>query len=213
MKKSNIIIKFVLIVLIIGVIGGFSLIFDKISNLTQETEDLKMNMRIISEDAQFTQLTIPLDKEGEATSTEEEATPIKKDDIVIPTAILFKTRSSPLLSPQTDINVAIQRLVKEKETGIVRIYLRIYTNEAESYSALEPGNLFEIVDPGGQNQKPLNVKGRFDSIPPQSSVTGEIIFKILPDKESVIIQIESKDGANYYEFNFKNKSYKKAVLG
>jgi hypothetical protein len=107
----------------------------------------------------------------------------------------------------------IQRLVKEKETGIVRIYLKIYTNEAESYSALEPGNLFEIVDPGGQNQKPLNVKGVFDSIPPQSSVTGEIIFKILPDKKSVIIQIESKDGANYYEFNFENGSYKKAVLG
>lgn len=202
----------ILLILIVSLVGGFYLTIGEISSLKQSVNNLEMNLELGDTGSESGQPTVtPGEK---ATSTEgDELTPVKKGDAVVPTAILFYAESSPLLSPQTDIAVAVQRVVKEKESGVIRLYLKAYTNNAESYSALDPGNLFEIVDPTGQNQKPLQVNGRFDSIPPQSFVTGEVIFKVSPDKNSVIIKISSKEGDTYYKFNFEEKSYEETALG
>ncbi len=195
---------------IFALIGGFYLTLSQVSDLQQIVRNLEMDMGLLSEKEGF-QSTVTPGKE--ATSTKEETTKPEEGDTIIPTAILFEVQSSPLLSPQTKITVAMEKMVKEKETGIIRIYLKAYTNKADSYSALEPANFFEILNPSGQNQKPLKVRGQFDSIPPQSSVTGEVIFKITPEEESIILQIESDEDKKYYEFDFEEKSYEEATMG
>jgi len=209
-KKKSMGMKIIIAVIVIGVAGGFFFVLNEVSNLRQEVKNLEMNADLSNNE--ITQPGVPSEKK-EATSTDVGTTPIDEEDVIIPTAILFETRSSPLLLPQTDLNVAIQRVSKENQTGVMRIYLKVYTSKADSYSALEVGNLFEIINPNGKNQKPLKVRGQFDSMPPESSVTGEVVFKVSPEQNSVVIQIESKEGITYYEFNFEEENYREATLG
>ncbi len=195
----------ILLILIIALLGGFYITLNEISKIEDSVNNLRTNIDLENND----QVIAP-----NSTSTESESlTPVKESDVVIPTAIIFQKKSSPLLSPQTDLTITIEKLVKEKGSGIVRAYIKAFTNKADSYSALEAGNLFEIINPSGQNQKPLKVTGNFDSIPPRSSVRGEVVFKISEEKSEIILSVESNQGKIYYQFNFKDQSYKEAVLG
>lgn len=193
--------------IIFALVGGFYLTLDQVAELKKEVKLLSSGMETTSPES----AVIP--GKEKSTSTPAEAEPTGEEDIVIPTAILFGVESSPLLSPQTEITVAMEKLVKEKDTGIIKVYLRVYTNKADSYSALEPGNLFEILNPSGQNQKSLETRGEFGSIPPQSSVTGTVTFKVPADQDSIILQIDSKEDRKYYEFDFEKETYKETTLG
>ncbi len=196
----------ILLILIIALLGGFFITLNEISKIEDSIKNFKANISLEDND----QFVAP----DNSTSTEKESlTPVKESDLVIPTAIIFQKKSSPLLSPQTDLTITVEKIVKEKESGIVRAYIKAFTNKADSYSALEAGNLFEIINPSGQNQKPLKVNGSFDSIPPKSSVRGEVVFKISEEKDEIILSVESNQGKIYYQFNFKDQSYEEAVLG
>jgi hypothetical protein len=208
MKNNGITISIVLMVFVL--VGGFYFTLEKISKLRDDVKNFETNVEFKLNGESSSQSYIV---SGEnSTSTEEESTQIK-DNITIPTAILFEAQSSPLLSPQTKITIALEKVIKEKETGIIKVNIKAYTNKAESYSALDAGNLFEILNPSGKNQKPLKVKGNFDSIPPKSFVTGEITFKVSPEQDSIILLIESEDGENYYKFDFNNRKYEETIMG
>lgn len=133
---------------------------------------------------------------------------------VIQTAIIFDTPSSPLLEPQTKITVTVES-VSKNEDGEIGVNIRAFTSEAETYSALQPQNFFELIDleADGKTMKPLETQGAFSSIPPKSAVAGKILFKIDPAKNSIILQLNYENTIKYYELNFANKTYKEAVLG
>jgi hypothetical protein len=182
------------------------MVLNYISKLEDRIEEIEMNTKL-NNNNNNDNLNVSNNEES------EELTPVKENDDVISTAIIFKTQSSPLLLPQTEITISVEKIVKEKETGIIKFYIKAFTNETDSYSALEPGNLFEIINPDGKNHKALKVEGSFDSIPPQSSKDGAIIFKLNENQNNFVISIDSKDEKKYYEFNFETNEYKEAVLG
>ena len=205
-KNKNLYV--VLVIFILLVLVGFYLILSEINNLRNDVRNIEFALEISKKENDII---------GEATSTEtnEDALSQKEERaLVIPTAIIFETLSSPLLSPQTKITVTIEG-VSKSEDGTVRINIKAFTNEATAYSALEPRDLFELLDldAGGVTQKPFNIEGSFNSIPPKSSVSGNIMFKIEPTKNSIILQISYNGTIKYYELNFSKRTYKETVLG
>lgn len=209
-KNKNLYV--VLIIFILLVLIGFYLTLSEINNLRNDFINLKLALELSNKES---------DVIGEATSTENLDTPegklllTKEDELtLIPTAIIFETLSSPLLSPQTKITVTIKS-VSKSEDGTVRVNIKAFTNEAATYSALEPRDLFKLIDldAGGVTQKPFNIEGSFNSIPPKSAVSGNIMFKIEPAKNSIILQVSYNGTIKYYELNFSKRTYKETVLG
>lgn len=208
-RKST---DFVLLLLIIVLIGGFYLILNNLQGVRQAVSNVELNLEILSSEFRGTPETVMPSGDGEATSTPAEEGQVWEGGIVIPTAILFQTESSPLLSPTTLLTVAVEKVIKGEE-GIVTLHIKTFTNRATSYSTFDPGNFFELLNPQGSNQKPLKVRGQFDSMPPQSAVEGEIIFKLQPSQIIVILQVDTNEGIKYYEINFITRTYKEAILG
>ncbi len=202
----------VLVIFILLVLTGFYLTLSEIDSLRDDLTNLELALELSNEENNVI---------GEATSTgnsdtPEDKSPLIKEDklILIPTAIIFETLSSPLLSPQTKITVTVES-VSKAENGTVSINIKAFTNEATAYSALELRDLFELIDldAGGITQKPFNVGGSFDSIPQKSSVSGNVMFKIEPTKNSIILQVSYNGTIKYYELNFSKRTYKETVLG
>lgn len=131
----------------------------------------------------------------------------------INTAITFTTLSSPTLQPQTLVNVAVERVIRS-EDGTMTAELRIFTGEATAYSALDVNNYFAFVDlERGEFQLPSEVKGSFGSMPPRSATTGQVIFRGIPKKNKIIIQIGPSDNPKFYEFDFSKGAYKETLIG
>ena len=200
--------------ILIVVLGGFYLLRIDIQTIDREIRDLELNIDLLYSEVakEAPKAVTPKTDKKPGSETDEPIADIPGDATVIPTAIIFEAESSPLLSPQTLITITVERVVK-KPDGIITIYLKAFTDKANSFSALEVGNLFELVNLSGSNQKPLRVNGKFDSIPPQSSVSGEVIFKIEPAQSTVIFKTDGEEGIKYYRFDFQKKSYEKAILG
>lgn len=198
----------ILILILIVLAGGFLILMDEIRSVRQEIKNLSINTELFLNRAN--QIPEPITPKIQPNSSKDEEERLNEQSIN--TAILFKTESSPLLSPQAILTVSVEKVSKTTE-GILSIKIKVFTTEAKSYSSLEPGNLFELVNLKGENQKPLKVRGQFDSMPPESAVSGEVIFKVPADQYKIILQISTDKGIKYYQFNFQTLSYEEAILG
>lgn len=195
---------FITAILIVVMIIGFYLVISNINQIEKDIKNITSTQNNVGAGA-----VVPGNK---ATTTESNGSEVNKESTSIPTAILFESKSSPLLEPQTDLNIAIEN-VEKFEDGQVNVDIKVFTNNADSYSATQPNNLFELVNLSGENQKPLKIQGAFDSIPPQSAVTGKVIFKVESGKDEIILQIQSNEGTKNYRFDFNKQNYQEAILG
>lgn len=213
MEKTDKTIYAIVIIFALLVLSGFYFIFDKIGNLKTDLKNTESSFRLLEEQFNKSQKNIP-DPEGTPENNPPPTPPVppEEDDTAINAAILFTVTSSPSLQPQTKITVMIEKAAKAKD-GTIKINFKAFTNEANSYSAFEPRDFFEIINLTGENFKPLQVNGKFDSIPPQSSVSGDAVFKIAPDQNILILQTGSGDDLKFYEFNFLRKTYKETTIG
>ena len=216
MEKFDKTIYVIVFVFILLVLSGFYFMFDKVGNLKTDLKNAELSFQLLEEQFNESQKNIS----GPEATPENNPPPAPpappappdENDTAINAAILFTVTSSPSLQPQTKITVMIERAAKAKD-GTIKISFKAFTNEANSYSAFEPRDLFEIINLTGENFKPLEVNGKFDSIPPQSSVSGDAVFKIAPDQNTLILQTGSGDDLKFYEFNFLRKTYKETTIG
>lgn len=166
------------------------------------------------------ELSFALNQKERTVITEATSTPEIKPSagaaegvVAIPTAIIFDVLSSPVLAPQTKITVTVESIAKTKE-GEVIIGLKAFTNEAEAYSALEPKDIFGILDlTSGAVDRPFKVDSTFASIPPKSAAAGKVSFKVSPEKQSIILELRYDGNLKHYEINFERKNYQEAILG
>lgn len=203
----------VIVLFALLVLSGFYLMLDKIGSLRTDLKNLELTFGLLEK--QFTETknaSLPEEKAPSDNPQPPAPEPPKSEDVSINTTILFIASSSPALQPQTKITVMVEKVSKSKD-GTVKLNFRALTNEATAYSAFEPRYLFEIVNLTGENLKPLDVTGKFDSIPPNTSSPGEITFKIEPSQNTLILQIGSSENIKFYEFNFSRKTYKETAVG
>ncbi|MDI6821241.1 MAG: hypothetical protein QMD65_03690 [Patescibacteria group bacterium] len=212
MNENNGLVYITIVIFALLVLSGFYLIFDKISAVKSDVKNLELKLELLSKEKKES----PLIVQNEPTKNTENipTTPTNQNQTttVIPTAIIFDASSSPILQPQTKITITIENISKT-EDGTVKVNFKAFTNEATSYSALEPRDLFQLLNLEGDNQKPFDVTGQFNSIPPKNAVAGSVIFKILPTQNSIILQTGFNENIRFYEFNFLRKTYKETVIG
>ncbi|MDI6733923.1 MAG: hypothetical protein QMD50_00310 [Patescibacteria group bacterium] len=212
MNKNNGLIYTTIVIFALLVLSGFYLIFDKISSIKSDVQNLELKLELISQNKKESPIITQNEptKNPEATST----TPTNQNQtaIVMPTAIIFDASSSPVLQPVTKITITVDTLSKSDD-GSIKVNFKAFTNEATSYSALEPRDLFQLINLNGDNQKPIDLSGQFNSIPPKNAVSGSVIFKIPPTQDLIILQTGSGENLKFYEFNFLRKTYKETVIG
>ncbi len=197
----------IFVIFALFVLSGFYFIFDRISNLRDEIKNLELTIELLKKDLAIAPTETPPTNEPPAN-----VPPPANQEITIPTAIIFEASSSPLLSPQTKITIAVENVSKAQD-GTISVNIKAFTAGADAYSALEPINLFELVNFSGDNQKPLEVNGAFNSIPPKSTVSGNVIFKINSAQNNLILQIGETNSVKFFEFNFTRKTYKETAIG
>lgn len=214
-KRKNKLFYFTLIFVVLAFVG-FYLILNEINDLQNDIKNLELALEIYKKEGNI--ISPEEDLFGsQATSTEANGgalPPEEKKISVIPTAIIFETLSSPLLEPRTKITVTVESISKT-EDGTLNVDIRAFTSEATTYSALEPRNFFELInlEENGKTEKPIDIKGTFQSIPPKSAISGRVIFKVEPAKNIIILQISYDETIKYYELNFSKKTYKETILG
>lgn len=193
---------------------GMGFLAFAVSDLKNEVQNLQLALELSARSAATSTLVVPAPKTlagaEEATVPGEPAG--EGPSSVIPTAIIFKTKSSPRLQPQTILPVIIERVSKSK-SGAVEVAIKVFTSEAASYSALDVAALFELVSLTDANARPSAVRGAFDSMPWKNAVAGSVLFAVPSGEDKVILQIVGSDGPLHYEFDFKTKTYKQVVLG
>lgn len=195
--------------MIIALAAGVYFITGEINELATSMKNLEMQMALITKEKTET----PTPSEGEEVNEENEETENPSGEPVnkIPTSIIFSVKSSSALMPRTDLLVAINE-VRKLEDGRIALEIRIYSWQANSYSALDT-SIFELVSLTGGNQKPISVTGQFNSIPPKSSITGNIFFRPLENESKIIIQIRADDDLFFYEFDLERGSYEETSIG
>lgn len=210
-KKTSYVVP-VFIIFILFALGGFYVTLSAIGNLRNDLKNLELAFELSQRENTVVSEAAPTAEETEESQTSK--TEPQEGLTVIPTAIIFEALSSPLLQPQTNVTITIESISKADD-GLVSINLKAFTNEATSYSALQPQNLFELIDlsTGGASMKPVGTEGSFGSIPPKSAVSGSVLFKIDPSLSSIILQVNYNNTIKYYELNFKRRTYKETVLG
>ena len=207
----------VIVIFALFVLAGFYMMFDKNNTLSTDVKNLELQLALknqtpAQEAKEQDKSPIMPDHTSEATTTPTPAPTPELQAIIIPTAIIFDTPSSPLLQPQSTITVTVES-VSKTDDGTITLAIKGFTKNATSYTAFEPGSLFELLIPEGENQKPLQVVGQFNSIPPKSVSAGKIVFKIDPSLTTPILQVGSGDATTYYELNFTKKTYKETEVG
>ena len=204
---------FVLFVLIALV--GFYMAFDKIATLSTTVSNLELAQQIKDKSATPSQneagttVNIPV-----ATSSEAQQPAPAQNDIVakIPAAIIFNTLSDAALQPQATTTITVES-VSKKNDGTIQVNIKAYTPNATSYTAIDPRGIFWLVNLNGDNIMVSQVSGQFQSMPPQSSTTGQLIFKPTTDSNNIILQIGNGDMAKFYQFDFTKLTYKETVIG
>lgn len=227
MNDDNRAIYFVLIIFAIFIIAGFFFVFDSIGNLRSDVRDLQMSISY-----GIPQNTVSPGASGSlggpsAPGGQTDKTPVPqpvptstRTDVrgaatqnVIPTAIIFQTTSSPTLLPQTSITITVSSVARADD-GTITVNFKAYTANATSYSAIDPGTLFQLVSvDGGEQHAPNSITGSFASMPPKSVVTGGVTFSSNPSKSSVILQVGTAETARFYTFDFDTKSYRETPIG
>lgn len=210
MDKGDRMIYLIFFIFALFVLAGFYFTLDKISDLKTSLANLELQIQL----AALNRI------ESNSTSTPDPLNssagiklPPENPEIIIPTAIIFDIQSNPLLQPQTKITITVENATKNA-AGLVKINFKAFASEADSYSAIEPRDSFELINLDlTQNQKPVQVTGQFNSIPPKSFAAGAVHFQIPPQQEKVIIQIGPSGNLKFYEFNFSKRTYKETVIG
>lgn len=215
--KNNGALYALLAIFALLVLSGFYFIFEKISNLRSELKNFELSLQILEEkinDIETANKNPGTENQRKLDDNLEPTNPINNEteEATINAAILFEIQSSPILQPQTKITMLIEKVAK-LTVGTIKLSFKAFTNEATTYSTIEPRDFFELVNLTGDNQRPLAVNGQFTSIPPKNSAAGEIIFKIEPNQNTFILQVGDGENLKFYEFNFSKKTYKETVLG
>jgi hypothetical protein len=113
---------------------------------------------------------------------------------------------------KVELPILINKVTKDP-LGRLNVSLKVFTDQVNATTSLEIGDFVEVFNMTGNNIKVESVRGAFKRIPPQSSVDGILTFIINPDLDSVILQVGNGDDINFYEFNFKDGTYKLTTVG
>ncbi len=211
----------ILVVFILITIVGFYVAFDKIASLTTSLSNLELTQELKNKSGDTSSISQglnvlsanPIGVQQSATSTNTASQQSQSDLVAkISTAIIFDTNSSSALLPQASTTITIDNVSKMKD-GTIRVEIKAFTNNASSYTAIDPNGLFLILDTDGNGEPASQINGEFKSMPPKSSVSGQIIFKPSSDRNSYIIQMGIGDDTKFYEFDFVKKSYKETIIG
>jgi hypothetical protein len=187
-------------------LGGFYITFSELKVVQNEIESMRIAFQLSEVESRDA-------AEKKEETSKEVATPEAPDSKnTISTAIIFTALSSPLLQPQANTAVIIEG-VSEDSPESLTVHIKAFTNEATSYSALDAGSMFEIVDLKGLNRRARSTSGNFDSMPPKTAISGEVVFARSPEESTVILQVNTGEEVRHYEFNFEQKTYKEIVLG
>lgn len=189
-----------LVVLTVAILAGFYVIFRQLNVIQQVVLNSPENTQPVATST--------------ASSTIGTSTPpvIATGTVSIPTGIIFTTLSSPILQPQANVTVTIESVAKSPD-GTITVNLKVFTDQAASYSALNPSDVLALVDLQNGNQSVFGTTGNWSSMPPNGVTTGTATFKTNPNVTSVILQVGAPSTATYYQFNFTTQSYKQTVLG
>lgn len=193
-------------------LAGFYLLLDKTADLQGQIKDLELTIKLAEKNPAPETPLAPVPSPTAAPQNAPATGSAASADISISSAILFTASSSPLLSPQAELTATVESATLATD-GTLKFSLKVFTEKAGSYSALDIKTLFELVELTGDNQLPTAVSGSFTSMPPKSSVTGSVEFHIPPNKENIILQINAGGDMKFYEFNFKTKTYRETILG
>ncbi len=204
MKNSTGVYIF-LIVLTVAVLAGFYVIFRQLNVIQQVVLNVPGN---VQPSATSTATSTPGNQTPSSTPT---STP-SGGAVSIPTGIIFTVLSSPVLQPQANVTITITSVAQAAD-GTVTVSLKAYTNQATSYSALNPSDFLQIVNLSGNNETVVSTTGNWSSMPPQGVTTGTAVFKTAPNTNPIILQVGAPSSADYYQFDFTTQSYKQTVLG
>lgn len=202
----------VIVIFALLTFAGFFVLLNKSAELQGTIKDLELQIKL--SEKENVPISVPVSVSNPSTVPSivpTTSSPVSRG-ISIPSAILFTVSSSPLLAPQAELTVTIESANLSAD-GVLIFSLKVFTENARSYSALDVKTLVELVELTGDNQKPTTISGTFTSMPPKSSVSGSVEFHIPPTKETVILQINAGGDMKFYEFNFKSKNYRETVLG
>lgn len=220
--KNEQVVYIALILVALGTMAGFFFVFDKLSTLSTSVNNMALTLQLNTHDEKATnnapvpmlspnQPPIAIPFPGQP--PEIVAIPTESNlGTVIPAAILFETRSSTALAPQATTTILVESITKNTNKEIT-LNIKAFTARASSYTAINPKELFSIVNLDGENTSPTKVEGSFSSMPPKSSTTGRIIFAPAADRNTFILQFGAGDDAKFYEFDFVKKSYKETIIG
>ncbi|MEK7629806.1 MAG: hypothetical protein AAB432_00275 [Patescibacteria group bacterium] len=208
MEQDNRNIYISLFIFALLVLAGFYLVFDKISSLRSDINNLELSLQISQKENNLAPVALPVNNPPTSGPTST----LELQPVIIPTAIIFSASSSVNLQPQTVLTITVQSVTKDAE-GNLAINVKVFNSQSASYSAIQINNLFAIIDLEGDNQLPVNTTGQFDSIPPSNAISGNINFKTDPTGNTIILQIGSGDNLKFYEFNFVKKTYKETIIG
>jgi len=207
MNGSKYTIMFIIFTLLF--VGGFLFILNKIGMLSTDIQNLKLQLdisksQVVPEPAST---STPVGESATSTSQNNEGVSVK-----IPTAILFETDSSPVLSPQTTLSITVQDALRNID-GTFTVDIKVFTSNASGYSAINPKDIFQVISFEGGNIEAEEVHGQFDSMPPKSATIGSLVFKTDPQNTNIILQVGKASQATFYEFNFAKKTYRETTVG
>lgn len=210
--------KIINIVLVLVVAAGFAWSLSVLQEVRQTLSSL------VEEIQSFRTLVIALDNTEPApietakpTDTKTSPTPVETDPSKttdIPTSIIFSTISSPLLLPQSNLTITLEKASFSAIDQTVSLFIKIFTSESDSFNAVEPTPLFSLFNKeNGELKTPAALEGLFNQLPPRSAVPGKIIFPAEPNQTIFIFKIGENDKAKFYEFDFNKKTYKETTVG
>ncbi len=210
MKESYVLFT----VTVVALITGFYFITQEMGDIKDGVHNIELSLELMRQQTASaptsTGISTLSPQEGNF-SAPQGAVP-ESSSISIPTSIIFYATSSLLLAPQVKLTITVDSVSKDTD-GLLTVKLKVFTNEASSYTALEPRDLFEVVLLDSDNLKAIKTFGQFSSMPPKTSISGTLIFKMAPDQSKVILQ--AKQGTNFvfYEFDLIKKTYKEVTIG
>ncbi len=205
-------VYFVFGVFAIAVLVAFYVAFDEISALDSHVKNVELNLELALKSDVATSTSSSTTPPASTGTTNNPPVVEQGGNITIPTGIVLNATSSPLLQPQAMITLIVQDVAKQTD-GKVFVHLKASTEKAQSYSAIDPKEFFQLVSLSSDNQQALAVDGTWNSMPPQGTVQGTIMFQIEPAQTFLILQTGKGEAVKFYQFDFQTKSYKEVVLG
>ena len=211
MNRGSATVSLLLVMLVLVVIAGFYFTLSELDEFGDELEDFRLV--VMGDIAPDNVLPLLSEDVVVVNGSFSDSNVTGGDGLSsIPTAIVFNVLSDPRLQPQANISIVIESVSRD-DKGIVIVNIKAFTNEASSYSSLVLSNLFELVDLTSSNKRPVDVVGKFDSLPARSVIEGSVLFNSSPSDRFIILQINTGDDIKHYEFDFVKGSYREAVLG